>query len=300
MTIDRNDIAQAIPRDARLEPANIALALAVAEELEEVLQRASSAPFDIINDTWKMFLLYYGARLLAVHRAGITLRFHALGREAEYTDRALFEFITKLLYYSTLRARASEALKTFPKQHLKLFRKLALDPSTFLTKEQMDVAENAADYNADATFKGLHDELMADSRFQQQRSRPAIKWYINNARMRWNQYWVIPSQVVHGAIPDVFAACKLDLGDPDHPKVSGELDSFRPRANGSLLDSCQYAVFAWRHLQEEFGLEESSTAPPLVNSLNAALLGVDEVDGPFDAQFESGLERNVRLDNATL
>jgi hypothetical protein len=284
--MDRNVIAQALPRDARLSPENTVLALAIADELQETLERASSgAPFDVLNHTWKLFLLYYGARLLGAYRAGIALSFHTLDREAEYMDRALFEFITKLLYYATIHERASEALQGFPKQHLKLFRRLALDPSKLLTQELMNVAENAADYNADATFKGLYEELLAESRFQQQTNRPAVKWYLSETRKRWNRYWIIPSQVVHGTLPDVFASSKLDMGDPGHPTVSGELDSFRPRANGSLLGSAQYAVFAWKHLQEEFGLGESTTAPGLVNALNAALLKVDEIDAPFDAQI---------------
>lgn len=275
MKLGHSDIALKLPVDERILPGNVALALAIAEDLEETMDSASQT-FDILNETWKLFALYYGARIAGAYGANVVVRFHSFGREAAYMDRAVYEFFTKLLYYTTLRERAQEALRGMPKQHLKLIHKLNLEPAKFYTKELFEIVEQAPIYKADEQFRALRDELLADERLKKMAERRAVKWYLEEPEAQWNVYWIGTSQVVHGTIADVFASSKLDL---EKQEVTGELSSRRPAPNGGLLDIAMYALFATRHIEEEFGLRESEHSKSLADGLADAMKAANTADG---------------------
>ena len=141
----------------------------------------------------------------------------------------------------------------------------------------MALVDRVADYKPEATFKALYDELMADSDFRLQSDRPAVNLALTNPRWRWNQFWLFPSQVVHGTLADVFTACRLEKGQHE-PVVVGHFDSEMDLPNGALMGACMFPFYAARHLEEEFGLPESSAMPALLMRFHAAATSSDEVD----------------------
>lgn len=273
--ISPSDVAIELPFDDRITKENLTVARSVAAELESTLSRVSGT-FDLRKDGWKIFVLYYASRILGALGGEIALRVHGFGREAEFLDRALYEYYTKMLYYSTLRDQASKALQSVPKQYIKLVEKLRMDPRRFLDEDQMKAIESAVDYNGDADFKDMRERLIRDTRFTRQTDRASVLFYLKESRNRWNVDWVAPSQVVHGSIMDVVAAMKLD---GDKMTVSGELSSHRPRPNGQLLDACQFAIFTVAHVEGAFGLAEHSGRPALSQRLAAAFADSKAADG---------------------
>jgi hypothetical protein len=272
MEFDHTDVAVHMARDERILPSNVALAWAIFEDLQETLEKAS-VPFDIYQETWKLFALYYGARILGAFGGNIATSFHTFGREAAYLDRAIYEFFTKLLYYTTLRHRAREALDAFPKAHAQLFRRLNLEPTKLLSPELLEIMNAAPIYKADEVFKKMHEELLADEAFKKMTHKAAVAFYLDNPEREWNIRWILPSQVVHGSIVDLFASSQLDW---DKPEITGELDSLRPVPNRALLEMAQYALCTTRHFETGFGLGESPHAAKLTEDLQSALRAVEQ------------------------
>lgn len=279
MGIDHSFIKQRMVSDERLVPSNVALAWALMEDIQETLASAAQ-PFDIYNETWKLFALYYGARIYGAFGATIAVLFHTFGREASYLDRALYELFTKLLYYTTLHERAREALDGFPRSHVKFMRKLSIEPAKLLSPEQLKVVEGASVYNTDEQFTKMHAELLKDERFKQSAHKPAVKQYLNDPAGQWHLRWVIPSQVVHGTIVDLFASSPIDL---DRPEITGELNSERPSPNAALLRAVQDALYTAVHIEGEFGLAQASGRSMIESGLKKALETVDTDDGLANA-----------------
>lgn len=273
--LSRSDVARLLPGDNRLFTENIELASAVSSNLNSTLEAASSSLIRLPGEAWKIFVLYYGARIWGSFSGGIMLRAHGFNREAQYLDRASYEFYTKLLYYATRREEAEEAVKSFPKQHIKFIKKLKYEAEHFLDQEQMKLAESVIDYDGDANFTTMRERLMNDERFLTAASQPSVKFYLNEAVNRWNLNWILPSQVVHGTLMDLIAASKLD---PESASVTGELDSLRPHPNGELLDSCQFAIFAAYHVELSFALAKSEDRNKLAVVLTNALKSASSMD----------------------
>lgn len=91
---------------------------------------------------------------------------------------------------------------------------------------------------------------------------------------------MFPSQVVHGTLPHVFAANNLDL---ESKEIRSELGSRRPDPNSALVQITQYAIYTSRHLEGEFGLDESPSSGDLALRLASGLLTADETDAAFNA-----------------
>jgi hypothetical protein len=117
--LTRSDIAAFLPVDDRLLTINLVLAGELAEDLHQTLGRVEG-PFKLPGDGWAIFVLYYAARIYGAFGGGIMLRAHGFGREAQFMDRSLYEYYTKMLYYSTLREQADKAIASFPNRLRKL------------------------------------------------------------------------------------------------------------------------------------------------------------------------------------
>jgi hypothetical protein len=122
----------------------------------------------------------------------------------------------------------------------------------------------------------MHEELLADEAFKKMMDKAAVAFYLDNPEREWNIRWILPSQVVHGSIVDLFASSQLDL---DKPEITGELDSLRPAPNRALLEMAQYALCTTRHFEAEFGLSASPNAASLTEGLEEALRAADQEDG---------------------
>lgn len=268
------DAAVALPIDGRVCKSTLDLAREIAADLEKTLTSISGT-FDLRADAWKIFVLYYGSRLLGVFGAGIVMRSHGFGREAAFIDRAIYEYYTRMLYYSTFNEGATRALQSIPRQYTRLIEKLRLNPRRFLDEKQLTDFENAIDFNADADFRGMRDSLVRDTRFTRQSDKPSVGFYLKESRNRWNIHWVVPSLVVHGSIMDVVAAMKLDA---DKLTVTGELSSLTPKPNGQLLDSCQFAIYTAIHIEWASSLPDESNRARLKDALVRALAEADALD----------------------
>jgi len=266
------------------------LARQVAEDLINVLERAG-LPFDVIQEPWKMFVLYYASRIYGAFGGTISLRVHGFDREASLLERALYEYYTKMMYYTIFKSDAQDAVRSYPKQYQQLLDKLKFEKSRFMSEEQMVLAEAAFDYNLDAHFKNMRDKLVREPRFTRCAAKPAIKFYLTEPRGRWNIYWVATSQVVHGSLMDVLAASKLDL---EKREITGELDSRRPQPNVAMLMACDFAIYTALHLESEFGLTESVDRSNIIQQVTLA----DRVASSMD-DFVDGGSVNQEPDPST-
>lgn len=275
--LTRADVAAMLPVDSRLAMNTVELAAAVAAELNAAIE-STSGGFALPKEAWKMFCLYYAARIYGAFSGSIMLRVHTFDREAQFLERAIYEYYTKLLFYAVLKSEASKAFMSFPKQHLKLIEKMTYTPSRFLTQEQMEMVEAALDYNADSNFAALRARMLADTRFTRQYERPPIKFYLKETRNRFNVDWIAPSQVVHGSLMDIIAAWKLEHASDGSMSATGELESLGPLPNAQLLDSCQFAIYTAVLIEEEFKLSEPPQRSALLHRLISAFDSVEALD----------------------
>jgi hypothetical protein len=99
---------------------------------------------------------------------------HALHREAQFFERACYEYFLKMFYYSHFRNRAQEMLTSMPAQQLKLINKLGFDPKALMDNNLLSLADSGPAANWDANFKQMRDDLIADGFWCQAFRNPGL------------------------------------------------------------------------------------------------------------------------------
>jgi hypothetical protein len=97
-------------------------------------------PFKLPDDGWAVFTLYVAARICGAFSGGIMLWAHGSDREAQFMNRALYEYFSKMLHHSTF-TEGKKVLASFPKQLERLIKKLRYGPSRFMNDEQMGLVQ---------------------------------------------------------------------------------------------------------------------------------------------------------------
>ena len=111
--LTRADIARLLPVDSRLARKTVELAAAVAAHLNQIIE-STDGGFALPKEAWKMFVLYFAARIYGAFSGCIMLRAHSFDREALFLERAIFEYYTKMLFYAVFKEEASKAFMSFP------------------------------------------------------------------------------------------------------------------------------------------------------------------------------------------
>lgn len=280
--LTRADVARMLPVDDRLARSTMDLASSVAADLNATID-STSGGFALPDEAWQMFVLYYAARIYGAFSGCIMLRAHTCDREAQFLERAMYEYYTKMLFYSIFKEDAKAAFLSFPRQHVRLIKRMKYQPSRFLTEDQLQMVESAVDYNGDANFADVQRRLIASSQLISQSERPTVGFYLRQPQDRFNVHWVAPSQTVHGSILDILAAWNLEETASGDLSFTGELDSLQPIPNGRLLDSCEFAVHTALLIGEEFAVPEPPGREALLKKLAAALGDVGDLDATLGA-----------------
>ena len=264
-----------LPLDSSLDAETFEIATQLAGMIERALgTSAGIGPMKPPDWQSKYLAFYYGLRIHGVFGGAIVSMAHALHREAQFFERACYEYFLKMFYYSHFRNRAQEMLTSMPAQQLKLINKLGFDPKALMDNNLLSLAESGPAASWDANFKQMRDDLIADGGFMSQ-TTPAAKFFVKENENRWRVSWIGASQIVHGTMLDAAATITPDMEEPTFHVTLG---SRLPKPNASLLDLCQYPVFTILHLKALIGLQEPPELEKAATRVAELIAKRDELD----------------------
>ena len=228
--------------------------------------------------SWSSLVLvvYFAIRIYRAFASALFQICHGFDLDAQFHERALYEYFVKMIYYGHFKDRADATMRSGPKKHLRLVKRLLYDPEIVLTPEILAFAATVGDVNWDDNFKQMRLDLVNDSAFVK-RTDYAAKFVLQNTDDRWRMHWVIPSQVVHGTLMDLFSVVR-----PEDGVMNVSLDSNLPGSIGRLLDMCQFPINTVLYLRDSLGAVEPSGLNDLAKLVSVLMNSAESLDKKAD------------------